>query len=215
MKDIVTTTEVRELLISLADFYEEKKEELSSYDAVIGDGDHGMTLARGFAAGKEAIENIAAEDAGTYFKMFGRNLMGAMGGAIGPLFGSIFTELGKTCMGKKEIGLKEFTDGFEQALLKIMDLGGAVPGDKTMVDALEPAAAELKKSKEKGVSLLEGMKNAVTAAKRGMKETVSMEAKRGRSQYLREKSVGHQDAGATSTYFLFHKISDFIAGGNL
>lgn len=70
-----------------------------------------------------------------------------------------------------------------------------------MVDALEPAAAELKKSKEEGVSLLEGMKNAVTAAKRGMKETVSMEAKRGRSQYLREKSVGHQDAGATSTYF--------------
>lgn len=208
----LTGNDIKMLLLSLAEFYENKKEELSSYDAVVGDGDHGITLARGFAAGKKTVENMESDNPDVYLKNFGRSMMGAMGGAVGPLFGSIFTELSKACVGKKEMGLEEFSDGFEQGLLKVMDMGKAAPGDKTMVDALEPAVFSLKEARKNNLGLAEGMKNAAMASEQGMKATVSMSAKKGRSKYLREKSVGYQDAGATSTCFLFQQTARFICG---
>lgn len=208
----LTANNIKELLLSLAGFYEEKKEELSSYDAVVGDGDHGTTLARGFSAGEKAVEDMKSDEPGIYLKSFGRSMMGAMGGAVGPLFGSIFTELSKACAGKKEMGLEEFSNGFGEGLLKVMELGGAVPGDKTMVDALEPAVLALKEARGKNLSLSEGMKAAALAAEQGMKATILMPAKKGRSKYLREKSVGYQDAGATSTCCLFQQTSQFICG---
>lgn len=208
----LTGNDIKKLLLSLAEFYENKKEELSSYDAVVGDGDHGITLARGFEAGKRTVEVMGSENPDVYLKKFGRSMMGAMGGAVGPLFGSIFTELSKACAGKEEMGLEEFSDGFEQGLLKVMDLGGAAPGDKTMVDALEPAVQALKEARKNNLGLTEGMKNAALASEQGMKATVSMPAKKGRSKYLREKSVGYQDAGATSTCCLFQQTARFICG---
>lgn len=202
--------QVKEMLINIAEMYMEKQDELSKYDAVIGDGDHGVTMARGAKAAKEKLENMEGGSCKDYFKAFGRTLVSTLGGAIGPLFGSIFIELSKTCTDKELFGIDELAEGIKNAELKICDLGGAKVGDKTMVDAINPTSEELQKAKGAGKDLKEGLYVAVQAAKRGVKSTIPLMAKKGRSKYLREKSVGHQDAGATSFYYMIQAMYEYV-----
>lgn len=202
--------EVKEILIKLNLVFQDKMEELSQYDAVIGDGDHGVTMARGFKVASEKIENLEDESVNGYFKKFGRALISELGGAIGPLFGSIFTEVSKELKGKENLGLNELFLGLERAQNKIEELGGATVGDKTMVDSIDPVVKSLKKSLEEEKSLEEALKLAENAAKEGVQLTIPLIAKRGRSKFLQEKSIGHQDAGATSFYYLIKTICDFV-----
>ncbi|MFD3157862.1 dihydroxyacetone kinase subunit DhaL [Haloimpatiens sp. FM7330] len=201
--------EVKELLLVLSKVFQEKMEELSEYDSVIGDGDHGVTMARGFKAGAEKISDLD-EDVNGYFKKFGRALIAELGGAIGPLFGSVFTEIAKACKGEEEIGLCNIVNGFEGAQNKIMELGGAKVGDKTMVDAIAPTVESLKESLKNNLSLKEAMELAEKKADEGVKSTIPLIAKRGRSKFLQEKAIGHQDAGATSFYYLIKTFNKYI-----
>ncbi len=207
---MLTPVEVKELLMNIANMYIEKKEELSKYDAVIGDGDHGITMARGANAAKVKLETMEDGTCRDYFKAYGRTLVSTLGGAMGPLFGSIFLELSKACKEKETFGLEEFSQGIKNAEFKICDLGGAKVGDKTMVDSIHPTAIVLQKAKEEDVSFREGVDLAVKAAKEGVEATIPLRAKRGRSRYLEDKSIGHQDAGATSFYYLVREIQKYI-----
>lgn len=208
---MLTSKEVREMLINIADMYIEKKEELSKYDAVIGDGDHGITMARGAKAAKEKILAVEEGTCRDYFKLYGRTLVSTLGGAMGPLFGSIFLELSKACKGSETFGVNELSKGIAEAEYKICDLGGAKVGDKTMIDAIHPTAEALLKAKEEGDNLEEAVKKAVEAAYSGVQATIPLIAKRGRSKYLQEKAIGHQDAGATSFYYLIKEMHKYIS----
>lgn len=207
---MLNSKQTKEMLLNVAQLYIEKEDELSKLDAVIGDGDHGITMARGAKAAKEKLNSMDEGTCRDYFKAYGRTLVSTLGGAMGPLFGSIFLELSKACKEVETVGLKELAVGFENAQIKVMDLGGAKAGDKTMIDSMDPVAKSLAKSVEENKDIKEGLKIAVTAADEGVKSTIPIMAKRGRSRYLQEKAIGHQDAGATSFYYLVKTISDYV-----
>lgn len=207
---MLNSNQIKEMLIRVAQMYIDKEDELSKYDAVIGDGDHGITMARGAKAAKEKLMPMGDSTARDYFKAYGRTLISTLGGAMGPLFGSIFLELSKACKDKELMGLNEFAVGFKNAEFKVCDLGGAKVGDKTMVDSIDPVVNSLAKAVEEGKDLKAGLKDAVAAADEGVKSTIPLIAKRGRSRYLQEKAIGHQDAGATSFYYLVKTISDYV-----
>lgn len=194
-------------LLAVAKMFEEKKEELSSYDAVIGDGDHGITMARGAKAAKAKLIEMEDSTCRDYFKTYGRTLVSTLGGAMGPLFGSIFLELSKAVKGKDAVDAASFALGFENAMNKVMELGGAKPGDKTMVDAMAAAVDAMKKAVAAGDSLVETLESGAKGAKEGMEATIPMIASRGRSRYAQEKAIGHQDAGATSITYLLETLT--------
>lgn len=206
----LTSIQVKQLLLNIAELYIEKEDELSKYDAVIGDGDHGITMSRGARAAKVKVSELEEGSCRDYMRIYGRTLVSILGGAIGPLFGSIFLELSKVCKNKDVMKLDEFYEGFKNAELKIMELGGAKVGDKTMIDAISPTVFSLGESLEQRRSLSDAFKIATTVASQGVKATIPMRSKRGRSKFLEDKSIGHQDAGATSFYYMIKTISDFV-----
>ncbi|GMQ63631.1 dihydroxyacetone kinase subunit DhaL [Vallitalea maricola] len=207
---MLSAKEIQELLIKIADMYIDKQDELSKLDAVIGDGDHGVTMARGAKAAKIKVSELENGTCRDYFKTFGRTLVSTLGGAMGPLYGSIFLEISKACKGKEEVSLNEFSEGFNNGLLKVMELGGAKVGDKTMVDSIHPTVEALMKSNEEGKDLADGFELAVKAAEEGVNSTIPLIARRGRSRYLQEKAIGHQDAGATSFSYLIKTIYEYL-----
>lgn len=207
---MLNARQIQELLLNIADLYIDKEDELSKYDAVIGDGDHGITMARGAMAAKEKVYNLQDGSCADYFKLYGRTLVATLGGAMGPMFGSIFLELAKACNGAETVGLNELAVGLKLAQDKIVELGGARVGDKTMIDAIAPAVTALQKAALDCVSLKEGLHSAASAANEGVRSTIPLIAKRGRSRFLQEKAIGHQDAGATSFNYLMKQISDYV-----
>lgn len=188
----------------------EKQNELAKLDAIIGDGDHGITMARGAKEAKAKVEALEEGTCRDYFKVYGRTLVSTLGGAMGPLFGSVFLELSKACKGKEEAGLYELTLGLKNGMLKVMELGGARVGDKTMVDAMIPVVTSMEVSRESDKSILEALTLATMAAKKGVEATIPLIAKRGRSRYLQEKAIGHQDAGATSYYYVIKVMKEYV-----
>ncbi len=205
---VITQENVKELLKCITDMFEDKKEELCGYDRAIGDGDHGESMARGSRAGYEAVSDLP-EDTGVadYFKLYGRAMRATIGGAIGPIFSTVVNEIGKAAKDSGQIDSAEYADGLKNAAAKVMDLGGASVGDKTLVDALAPAAKAADDNRSSGLEAAAGA--AEEAAKKGVESTIDMQAKMGRSHFLREKSVGHQDAGATSLYYMLRTIHQF------
>lgn len=206
---VITSENVKELLKCITDVFEENKEELCKYDRVIGDGDHGESMARGGREGYKAVE--ALEDGASVsdcFKYYSRAMRATIGGAIGPIFSTVVNEIGKAAKESGQINSAEYAAGLKNAAEKVMELGGAVPGDKTLVDALVPAAEAAKEQEEK--PLAQTAEAAFNAAYEGVKNTINMQAKMGRSHFLREKSVGHQDAGATSLYLMLRTFAEFV-----
>lgn len=205
--------QVKNLLMAAAVMFKEKRDELAKLDSVIGDGDHGISMARGAAAAFRKLDHMPdQEPMAEYFKIYGRTLIAEIGGAIGPLFGVIFTEFGKCTRDLDELTAGAYAKALEGCLQKIMEFGGAKPNDKTMVDALYPAAQAAREAAGRSCSLTETAAKAAEAAKEGMKQTIPMRSRRGRSKYLQEKSIGHQDAGATSVYLLLNRMAGYFAG---
>jgi D-psicose/D-tagatose/L-ribulose 3-epimerase len=216
MKDLFGTNhqlsneQCKELLNKISSMFDEKQDELSRYDSVIGDGDHGITMAKGAKAAVEKINLSENLEASELFKLYGRTLMSTLGGAIGPLYGSIFVELSLTMKNKKTVGLVEFATGFEQALNKVMELGGAKLGDKTMVDSMIPTVNSLLEAVAEQKNIVQAFEVAKENAIIGAYNTIPLIAKRGRSRYLQEKAIGHQDAGATSFAYLIDQIYRYL-----
>lgn len=175
---------------------------LSDLDAAIGDGDHGANLARGFHAVTAKLGTPA--DPAALFKTVGMTLIGTVGGASGPLYGSMFVEMGKAAAGKSALDAAAWADVLEAGVKGVAARGKAVPGEKTMLDALTPAVAAAKGA----AGLSAALSAAAEAALQGAEATVPMIARKGRASYLGERSAGHADPGATSAALLLSALAE-------
>jgi dihydroxyacetone kinase-like protein len=181
---------------------------LIQLDAAIGDADHGANMDRGFKAVLAKMPEITDKDIGTIFKTVGMTLLSTVGGAGGPLYGTFFLQAGMKTAGKMELSLSDWYTALEAALNGVIMRGKAELGDKTMVDALTPAVNTLKQAVEEGQPIGAALSRSADAAKRGMEETIPLVARKGRASYLGERSAGHQDPGATSSYLILKAAAD-------
>ena len=179
-----------------------RKEELTALDSAIGDADHGINMDRGMQAVLAKLDGTAPADIGSLLKTVGMTLVSTVGGAGGPLYGTLFLQLGVATAGKTEITLEDWTAALRAAVQGVQARGKAEPQDKTMIDALLPAAEALDAAVADGVSFPEGLRRSADAAREGMLATIPLVARKGRASYLGERSAGHQDPGATSSALL-------------
>ncbi|WP_204283849.1 dihydroxyacetone kinase subunit DhaL [Microbispora amethystogenes] len=179
------------------------RDHLTELDAAIGDADHGTNLDRGFTAVGEALAAAPPRTPGALLVLVGTTLIRKVGGASGPLYGTAFREMGKAFGEAPEISPAELSAGVDAALAGVRRLGSAAEGDKTMVDALAPAAAALSRAVRDGLKPEEALEAAATAAAEGARATVPLQARKGRASYLGPRSVGHEDPGAASTALVF------------
>jgi dihydroxyacetone kinase-like protein len=192
----------------MADVTEENKKYLTKLDSAIGDADHGINMDRGFRAVTEKLSSVQDQDAGTILKTTGMALVSSVGGAAGPLYGTAFMQAGMALAGKYEFESEDVHRALQKALDGVVMRGRATPGDKTMVDAIMPAVTAMEKALSEGADNAEALDAAAQAARQGMEDTVPMLAKKGRASYLGERSIGHQDPGATSSYLLIQAMAD-------
>jgi dihydroxyacetone kinase-like protein len=186
----------------------EKSKYLTELDAAIGDADHGANMDRGFKAVMNKLPEISDKDIGTIFKTIGMTLISTVGGAGGPLYGTFFLQLGMKTAGKMELSLADWTEALEAALNGVIMRGKAEVGDKTMVDALTPALAVLKQSVPDSQPINKALEHSAEAARKGMEGTIPLVARKGRASYLGERSAGHQDPGATSSFLILQAAAN-------
>ncbi|GAA0179522.1 dihydroxyacetone kinase subunit DhaL [Clostridium sediminicola] len=206
----VSGKEVIDFLIQVNNKLIENKAFLSELDAAIGDGDHGLNMSRGFSAVVEKIKNDDGKDIGNILKKTGMALISNVGGASGPLYGTAFMKAGVAVAGKSELTINDFIVILEEALAGIKMRGKAQLGDKTMIDAIEPALEALKSAVDNNLSSTESLKLTKEAAYKGVQHTKEIIAKKGRASYLGERSIGHQDPGATSSYIIFETVYESL-----
>jgi dihydroxyacetone kinase-like protein len=180
----------------------EKKDYLTDLDSAIGDADHGINMYRGFQAVLTKLPAVEDKDIGTILKTVGMALLSTVGGAAGPLYSTVFIQAGNKLKGKMELSLSDWAVALEAATSGVVNLGKAVLNDKTMVDALTPAVQALNDAVKQGLPMNEALKESAKAAEEGMKATIPLVARKGRASYLGERSAGHQDPGATSSFLL-------------
>lgn len=202
------TKKTEELLLKTADVIIENKDYLTELDSAIGDGDHGINMARGFKKLKEKLEAGNFSNRSELFKVAAMTLISNVGGASGPLYGTAFLNITKVIQDDK-LEIDELIEISEQAVAGIQKRGKAEAGEKTMLDTIIPALESLKTSKKRNEDLNTALNNCLKAAEAGMKNTIEMQATKGRASYLGERSIGHQDPGATSSYLI---IKTFIEG---
>jgi phosphoenolpyruvate---glycerone phosphotransferase subunit DhaL len=199
---------VREVIFAIIETIEENKKYLTQLDAAIGDGDHGHNMAKGFGAAKEKLESTSPETPSDILKAVGMALVSKVGGAAGPLYGTAFLNASKSVAGKTELDLNDYQIMLESALDGVKSRGKATVGEKTMVDAIEPALDALKKAIAEGSSTKEAMDKSVAAAEEGVNYTKTIIAKKGRASYLGERSIGHIDPGAMSSFVILKTIAE-------
>jgi len=187
-----------------------ERDHLVQLDAAIGDGDHGTNMVRGFEAVVQALDGDAEQPPGKLLILAGRTLVSTVGGASGPLWGSALRAGGRTLGDQTTFDGPQLVEVLAAALASVRDLGTATVGDKTMVDALEPAVDTLRARLDAGVSLERALDDAAAAAEAGMRATIPLQARKGRASYLGERSVGHQDPGATSTALIMRALQKAV-----
>ena len=190
----------------------ENKAYLTDLDSAIGDADHGINMDRGFTAVVGKLDGLAAPDVGVALKTVGTTLVSTVGGASGPLYGMFFMQMGGAVVGKEALSLEDFAAAFEAGFNGVLRIGKAVPGDKTMVDALTPAREALQAAVADGASVGDAVRRMADAAEAGMLATIPLVARKGRASYLGERSAGHQDPGATSSHLLLRSAAEVWAG---
>jgi phosphoenolpyruvate---glycerone phosphotransferase subunit DhaL len=189
----------------------EEKELLTKLDSDIGDADHGNNMNRGFQAVlAKKTELQGTEDIGALLKIVAMTLISTVGGAAGALYGTFFLQASNVTAGKTELTPEEFLLVLEKGLAGIVLRGKAAIGDKTMVDALHPAVKACRHAIQANEPLDHALAQAVAAAEAGLKSTIPLIARRGRASYLGERSINHQDPGATSTFFLFQSAAETL-----
>jgi len=208
----ITTANVLEYLQRSADVLKENKEYLTELDSAIGDADHGINMDRGFQAILKKLPSVQDKDAGTILKTAGMALVSTVGGAGGPLYGTAFMQAGMAVAGKNELIAADILTALEAALQGVMMRGKSQPGQKTMIDAIDPAIKAMREALNNGAGTLEALDKATAAAEQGMKDTIPMLAQKGRASYLGERSIGHQDPGATSSYLLIRTMAELAHG---
>jgi phosphoenolpyruvate---glycerone phosphotransferase subunit DhaL len=184
------------------------REELVKLDTAIGDGDHGTNMDRGMRKALEKLEQDELPDPGAVLKATAMALVSSVGGAAGPLYGTLFLQMGTAMAGQEDVDLAGYAEAWRKGLEGVQMRGKAEPGDKTMVDALIPAVEALESAQD----LDSGLQEAAEAAQGGMQATIPLVARKGRASYLGERSKDHQDPGATSTYYLYKSAAEALSG---
>lgn len=209
MTEALNVNSTKEMLIYIADKIIESKPFLTEVDSKIGDGDHGIGMAGGLQKAKDkllALDNIT--NVYDLFNTVGKTMLMSMGGASGVIFGSLFLAGSKNVDPKTELNAQDIAEIMEKGLISIKERGKAQVGDKTMIDALEPAVESLKANSSKGLHLM--LLEAEAAAAQGVENTKKYVAKFGRAKSLMERAIGYQDAGATSVWIIFRSMREYV-----
>lgn len=206
----VNTAEVIKILSRITEVMVENKALLSELDAAIGDGDHGINMEKGFLAVKEKIKDDKDCVIGEVFKKTGMALVSNVGGASGPLYGTAFMKAAAEVKDSKDIDLNDFLNIMKAALGGIKMRGKAELNEKTMVDAIEPAILALKEAISLDLDTVSALEKVKDAALKGVENTKAIAATKGRASYLGERSIGHQDPGATSSYLILNTIYECV-----
>jgi dihydroxyacetone kinase-like protein len=207
---MVTLANVVAWLNRLADVYAENKDDLTQLDSAIGDADHGINMARGFEAVKKALAEKPQESLAGACKTVSMILIKTVGGASGPLYGTLFMRLGPGLGNGDSASLETLVKALGDGVEGIKKMGRSQGGEKTMLEAWLPALASLDGSVKSGASDKDALAAAAAAAEQGMKDTIPMLATKGRASYLGERSVGHQDPGATSTWLMLKTLAECV-----
>ena len=207
----ITAEHVIRFLEGVATRIKERRDELTQLDSAIGDADHGANLDRGFTAVLAKLPSVADKDIGTILKTAGMTLVSTVGGASGPLYGTAFMRAGMALTDRYELTEGDLLAALEAALEGIMARGKAQRGEKTMIDAIAPGIDALKDATASQLSPLEAGQIALQAVQEGAQATIPMLATKGRASYLGERSVGHQDPGATSALYIAQVMLETIA----
>lgn len=208
----ITRTDFSRWLMVFSNLIAANKDYLTELDSAIGDADHGINMERGFQAVLLKLPAFADQDIGAICKAVGMTLVSTVGGASGPLYGTFFIQMGAAAAGKRELALTDWTAALEAGVEGVKHRGKAESGDKTMIDSLVPALKALKAAETQGATLAEALNQSEQAANQGMLETIPLVARKGRASYLGERSVGHQDPGATSAHMLFEAAAEAWSG---
>ena len=204
-------TRIYECISRIAERIIDNNEYLTELDREIGDADHGVNMARGFQAVLEKVPQDS-DDVGAVLKKTGMTLLSTVGGASGPLYGTAFMEAGKAVAGKERLEAADVPAILDAAIAGIQKRGKAAQGEKTMLDALIPALETYREKLESGSDLSEAMDAACAAARDGVEFTKTIRATKGRASYLGDRSIGHQDPGATSATLIMEAVRDFLRG---
>jgi len=196
---------------ALVQIYAENKQFLTQLDSAIGDADHGINMDRGFQAIKADLAKTNPQDISALLKTVAMALIRTVGGAAGPLYGTFFMRASAVCANKAELGPADVVALFEAGLEGIVQRGKAELNDKTMVDAQKPALEAMKQALADGADVKTILQKGTAAAEEGMKNTIPLQARKGRASYLGERSIGHQDPGATSSYLMIKAAADLWA----
>ena len=207
---MVTYNEVKDILCEVSSIIDKKKLYLSELDEAIGDGDHGLNLSKGFEAVEEQIKTINDDNIGNLLKVTGITLVNTVGGAAGPLYGTAFINGSSVVNDKDRIDINDYLNILTEALSGIKMRGKAIEGEKTMIDTLSPVVNSLKNDIDEGKDLEVIMESIKDVARKGMESTRDVIATKGRASYLKERSIGHKDPGATSMYYILETICEHI-----
>src|SRR5215203_511420 len=211
--DLEATQTTREVIEQMAAAMEENRRRLTKLDSEIGDGDHGNNMHRGFQAVLEGLDDADPSTPADVLKTVFMTLIKKVGGAAGPIYGTAFMEASKALGNKKEVSTEDAAEALQAALDGVKKRGKAEVGDKTIVNALEPAAEAAKEAADEG-SVAGVFRAAAGAAEEGAESTIPMTARRGRASYLGARAKGHQDPGATSTYLLLEAAARTLEGAS-
>lgn len=198
---------ITDILMQIADVMDENRDYLTELDNPIGDGDHGINMARGFDEIRKQKEALETKDAGSLLKTAGMTLVSKVGGSAGPLYGTFFMKAGQAVGKKETVDIHDFLQAMQAGIEGVKMRGKSTAGEKTMLDAMIPALEAMQTAEAAGESAEQILKTGTAAAKAGMEATIPMRATKGRASYLQERSIGHQDPGATSFYLMMDVLS--------
>ena len=209
---MVTQVQIIAWLQVFAHVIEHHKEQLTELDAAIGDADHGINMDRGFKKITNILPSFADQDISSILKTVSMTLISSIGGASGPLYGTWFLRASKVTNGKQELTAADLLELLKSGLNGVIERGKAQLGDKTMVDVLSPAVTAFEQAIRNNSNTVVALEASVTAAEQGLKQTIPMLAKKGRASYLGDRSIGHQDPGGTSAYWMLRSLLEVVEG---
>ena len=207
MGKIMNTEQIIEVISDMCRRMKAEKDYLTDLDNAIADGDHGINMAKGFAAVEAKLNAMKEQDIGTILKTVGMTLVSAVGGSAGPLYGTAFMKSGMIVAGKKDMDINDFLSCMKAAVDGVMMRGKSSYGEKTMLDAMIPSLEAMKKANADGLSPKAVLDAGVKAAEDGVEFTKTIAATKGRASYIGERSIGHCDPGAASFTYLLQEIA--------
>lgn len=207
----LTKQQVVDWLMRCGEVFSRERDFLTQLDTEIGDADHGLNMNRGFNKVVEKLPSVADKDIGFILKNTGMTLLSSVGGASGPLFGTFFIRAAQATNAKQSLDLTELHQVMQEGVEGVVMRGKAEPGDKTMCDVWWPVVESLGQSAQQNLSVAEALQRAADSAERAVESTITMQARKGRASYLGERSIGHQDPGATSVMLMMKTLAE-VAG---